>query len=199
DDNAQCLRCRKQYFYETTDSGKQYRYFTDKEKETQILLKDADYEEFAIPPGMWLYGVKHPITREYKCDIIAKDAEDARRKTGWDLSEIPYEMPVHTIPLKKGPDIKAEVTVKEESEKKERKKKVVEKTLKKVKREGPSLKDVIIEFTKTLKPINKDKFVKGVHKILIARMTKENKTVDKDHLLKRSKLYWSMYGKGVSS
>jgi len=193
DDNAQCLRCRKQYYYETTDSGKQYRYFLDAEKEKVLLLKDADYKEFVIPPGMWLYGVKHPITREYRNDIIAVDADDARRKTGWDLSEIPLDMVVHTIPLKKGPDIKNEVNVKEP------KKKVEKKSSKKLKREGPSLKDEIIAFAKTLKPLNKDKFVKGVHKILIDRITKENKTVDKEHLLKRSKLYWSMYGKGVVS
>jgi len=194
DDNAQCLRCRKQYYYEVTDSGKQYRYFVDAKKEKQLLLKDADYEEFTIPPGMWLYGVKHPVTREYRCDIIAKDADEARKNTGWNLEEIPLGMPVHTIPIKKGPELKE---VQKQKQKAKAKVKAEGKPSK-PKKEGPSLKDEIITFAKSLSPLNKDKFVKGVHKILIARMAKENKTVDKDHLLKRSKLYWSMYGKGVN-
>lgn len=194
-EGIKCLRCKKQYFFERTDSGKGYRYYMDAEKEKQLLLKDADYEEIGIPPGMWLYGVKHPITREYRCDIFAKNAIEAIKKTGWDLSEIPYETPIHTIPIKKGPDLK-DVKEKEQKEKVKVKVKVEGKSSK-PKREGMSLKDEIITFAKNLSPLNKDKFVKGVHKILIARMSKENKEVDKEHLLKRSKLYWSMHGKGV--
>lgn len=190
-DGLKCLRCKKQYFFEKTDSGKGYRYFSDKEMTDQLLLKDADYEAIDIPPGMWLYGVKHPVTREYRNDIIAVDRYDAIRQTGWgEDPQITSEMPIHTIPIKKGPDPK---DVKEQK-KKEKGKPI----LSKPKREGPSLKDEIITFAKSLSPLNKDKFVKGVHKILQIRMSKDGKPIDKDHLLKRSKLYWSMYGKGVN-
>lgn len=185
-DGARCLRCKKDYYFEKTDSGKSYRYFFDSAKEVPLLLKDASYEE-DIPPGMWLYGVKHPITREYRNDIIAVDREDAIKKTGWDLSEIPPDAVIQTIPIRKGPELKEE---------KERKKKEKGKPTK-PKREGPSLKEEIITFTKSIKGIAKEQFVEGVLAILTNRMLKDNKPIDKAHLLKRSKLYWSMYGKNV--
>ncbi len=202
DNCANCLRCNKKYYFELTPAGKRYRYFSDEGRNEPVKLKDADPTEFEeddkIPPGMALYGCKHPITRQY-VEIIAKNRWDAMEKLGWE------ETPGRTtwcMPIKIGKELKPEkeekkvvidsiVAVAKEHVEKQKKEKLVPKK----KREGPTLKQEILGLGKLI--TNKEGFLAGTFIILVARAEADGKPVDEDHLRKRAKLYFSMYRKDL--
>ncbi len=197
DRGADCLRCNKAYYFELTPKGKRYRYFSDFDKNESIVLKNIDFSdvdvEFKIPPGMTLYGCKHPITREYK-EVTAKDRTDAMARLGWE------ETPGKTtwcMPIKIGKELKPE---KEEKSgptvvKDQVKKQKLEKPTPKKKREGPTLKQEILSQHVS----SKEEFLEGTYIILRNRVELKEppEAIDMDHLKKRAKLYFSMYRKDL--
>lgn len=156
-------------------------------RERLYVEREAELE--LVEPGLCLFGIKNKATKEYRYKTAAS-LQDACRSLSWDISD------VRALPLDVGvaktvmpAEIKEILKARNEEKKKER---VLETPVKK-KREGPTLKQEMLDVFRVNPGATKEIMCLKIFEILKRRTGSE----DDAYLKNRSNLSYYFYKREV--